>query len=110
MIRVCRDLGVPEPEFREQDEDFMVTFRRSSVNVLLEQPELLNWRQKQAIEYLKAHGSITTLQYVNLVRCHERTARKDLGELVQLNVVVKQGLGKLTRYVIHAGFRHFPGG
>lgn len=108
MIRVCRDLGVPEPEFREQDEDFMVTFRRSSVNVLLEQPELLNGRQKQAIEYLKVHGSITTLEYVHLVRCHERTARKDLGELVQLNVIVKRGLGKLTRYVIHEGFRHFP--
>ena len=44
MIRVCRDLGVPEPEFHEQDEDFMVTFRRSSVNVLLDQPDLLNDR------------------------------------------------------------------
>lgn len=108
MIRVCRELGVPEPEFREQDEDFMVTFRRSSVNVLLEQPQLLNERQKQAIEYLKIHESITTLEYVRLVRCHERTARKDLAELVRLNVVVKKGMGKLTRYLIHAGFRHFP--
>lgn len=108
MIRVCRDLGVPEPEFLEQDEDFMVTFRRSSVNELLDQPHRLNYRQKQAIEYLKIHGSITTLQYVHLVRCHERTARKDIGELVQLNVVVKQGLGKLTRYVLLRGFQHFP--
>ena len=108
MIRVCRDLGVPEPEFHEQDEDFMVTFRRSSVNVLLEQPGLLNERQKQAIEYLKTHESITTLEYVRLVRCHERTARKDLAELVRLNVVAKQGLGKLTRYLLLAGFRHFP--
>jgi ATP-dependent DNA helicase RecG len=101
MIRVCR-------EFREQDEDFMVTFRRSSVNVLLEQPGLLNERQKQAIEYLKTHESITTLEYVRVARCHERTARKDLAELVRLNVVIKQGMGKLTRYVILAGFRHFP--
>lgn len=108
MIRVCRDLGVPEPEFNEQDEDFMVTFRRSSVNVLLDQPDLLNERQKLAIEYLKAHGSITTLEYIRVANCHERTARKDLADLVRLNVVVKQGLGKLTRYTIHPGFRHFP--
>ena len=108
MIRVCRDLGVPEPEFLEQDEDFMVTFRRSFVNVLLDQPQLLNELQKQAIEYLKIHGSITTLEYVSLVSCHERTARKDLAELMRLNVVVKKGLGKLTRYIIHEGFRHFP--
>ena len=108
MIRVCRDLGMPEPEFREQDEDFMVTFRRSSVNVLLDQPDLLNERQKLAIEFLKTHGSITTLEYIRVARCHERTARKDLADLVRLNVVVKQGLGKLTRYTIHPGFRHFP--
>ena len=108
MIRVCRELGAPEPEFIEQDEDFMVTFRRSSVNVLLDQPQLLNERQKQVIEYLKKQESITTLEYVHLVRCHERTARKDLAELMRLNVVVKQGLGKLTRYIIHSGFRHFP--
>jgi ATP-dependent DNA helicase RecG len=108
MIRVCRDLGVPEPEFHEQDEDFMVTFRRSSVNVLLDQPDLLNERQKLAIEFLKTHGSITTLEYIRVANCHERTARKDLADLVRLNVVVKQGLGKLTRYTIHPGFRHFP--
>jgi ATP-dependent DNA helicase RecG len=108
MIRVCRDLGVPEPEFHEQDEDFMVTFRRSSVNMLLDQPDLLNERQKLAIEFLKTHGSITTLEYIRVARCHERTARKDLADLVQLNVVVKQGLGKLTRYTIHPGFQHFP--
>ncbi|AGB03028.1 ATP-binding protein [Methanoregula formicica] len=108
MIRVCRDLGAPEPEFHEQDDDFMVTFRRSSVNAILERPELLNDRQKKAMEYLKTHESITTLQYVHVANCHERTARKDLAELVGLNVVVKQGLGKLTRYVIHPGFRHFP--
>jgi ATP-dependent DNA helicase RecG len=99
---------VPEPEFCEQDEDFMVTLRRSSVNVLLDQPQLLNERQKQAIEYLKTHESITTLEFVSLVRCHERTARKDLAELVRLNVVVKQGMGKYTQYVLHSGFRHFP--
>jgi len=108
MIRVCRDLGVPEPEFHEQDEDFMVTFRRSSVNVLLDQPDLLNERQKLAIEFLKTHESITTLEYIRVANCHERTARKDLADLVRLNVVVKQGLGKLTRYTIHPGFRHFP--
>ena len=108
MIRVCRELGVPEPEFIEQDEDFMVTFRRSSVNVLLDQPQLLNERQKQVIEYLKTHESITTLEYVRLVRCHERTARKDLAELIGFNVVVKMGMGKLTRYIIHDGFQYFP--
>jgi len=59
-------------------------------------------------EFLKTHGSITTLEYIRVVSCHERTARKDLADLVRLNVVVKQGLGKRTRYTIHPSFRHFP--
>ena len=107
MIRVCRELGVPEPEFLEQDEDFMVTFRRSSVNVLLDQPQLLNERHKQAIEYLKTHESISTSEYLGLTGCSERTARNDLQELIRLNVVVQQGKGKYTRYVLHAGFQYF---
>jgi DeoR/GlpR family transcriptional regulator of sugar metabolism len=69
---------------------------------------LRNDRHKLAIEFLKTHESITTLEYIRVANCHERTARKDLADLVRLNVVVKQGLGKLTRYTIHPGFRHFP--
>jgi len=59
-------------------------------------------------EFLKAHESITTLEYCRVANCHERTARKDLADHARLNVVVKQGLGKLTRHTIHPGFRHFP--
>jgi ATP-dependent DNA helicase RecG len=109
MIRVCRDLGVPEPEFREQDEDFMVTFRRSSVNDLLEQSQqMLNERQKQGIEYLKTHESITSSEMAHLTGCAERTARQDLRKLVELNVVSIKKEGKITRYYLHPAFRYFP--
>jgi ATP-dependent DNA helicase RecG len=108
MIRVCQDLGVPEPEFHEQDEDFMVTFRRSSVNVLLDQPQLLNDRQKQAIEYLKAHESITSAELAQLAGCAERTARQDLSRLVEWNAVEARKEGKNTRYLLLPAFRHFP--
>jgi len=108
MIRVCRDLGVPEPEFYEQDEDFMVTFRRSSVNVLLEQPGLLNDRQKLAIEYLKTHESITSAELAHLAGCAERTGRQDLSKLVERNTVKARKEGRITRYLLHPAFRHFP--
>ena len=108
MIRVCRERGVPEPEFIEQDEDFMVTFRRSSVNVLLEQPGLLNERQKQAIEYLKSQESITSAELAQLAGCAERTARHDLSKLVEWNAVEARKDGKNTRYLLLPAFRHFP--
>ena len=108
MIRVCRDLGVPEPEFIEQDEDFMVTLRRSSVNVLLEQPQLLNERQKQAIVYLKIHESITSAELARLAGCAERTARQDISKLVEWNAVEARKEGKISRYLLLPAFRHFP--
>ena len=108
MIRVCRDLGVPEPEFHEQDEDFMVTFRRSSVNVLLEQPGLLNDRQKRAIEYLKTHESITSAELAHIAGCAERTGRQDLSKLVELNAIEARKVGRITRYLLLPAFRHFP--
>jgi len=108
MIRVCRELGVPEPEFREIDEDFMVTFRRSSVNVLLDQPQLLNERQKQAIEYLKSYESITSAELGKLAGCAERTARQDLSKLVKWNTIEARKEGKTTRYLLLPAFRHFP--
>ena len=89
-----RDLSVPEPEFREQDEDFMVTFRRSSVNVLLEQSRLLNGRQKQAIEYLKVNESITSAEFAELAGSAERTARLDLSKLVEWNAVGTRRRGR----------------
>ena len=86
----------------------MVTFRRSSVNVLLDQPQLLNERQKQAIEYLKTHESITSAELAQMAGCAERTARKDLSKLVEWNAVEVRKEGKSTRYLLLPAFRHFP--
>jgi predicted HTH transcriptional regulator len=86
----------------------MVTFRRSSVNVLLEQPGLLNERQKQAIEYLKSQESITSAELAQLAGCAERTARHDLSKLVEWNAVEARKDGKNTRYLLLPAFRHFP--
>ena len=62
------------------------------------------------MEFLKTHGSITTLEYIRVVSCHERTARKDLADLVRLNVVVKQGLGKAHPVYHSSELPVFPGG
>jgi predicted HTH transcriptional regulator len=86
----------------------MVTFRRSSVNVLLDQPDLLNERQKLAIEFLKTHESITSAELAQWAGCAERTARQDLSRLVAWNAVEAKRDGKITRYLLLPAFRHFP--
>jgi DeoR/GlpR family transcriptional regulator of sugar metabolism len=78
------------------------------VNVLLDQPQLLNERQKQAIEYLKTHESITSAELAHLAGCAERTARLDLSKLTEWNAVEVIKEGKITRYLLLPAFRYFP--
>ena len=91
--------GVPDPQFRETGNDFVVTFLRSTVNTLLENPEILNERQHKALKYLQTHSTITRQEYSRIFECNERTTRRDLADLEMKNVIVmeKSGATKLFR-------------
>jgi ATP-dependent DNA helicase RecG len=99
MINACERDGVPDPEFREAGNDFVVTFSRSTINVLLENPEILNERQHKAIKYLQKHPHITRQEYSRIFKCNEKTARRDLADLELQKVVLieKSGATKLFR-------------
>ncbi|MFA5213950.1 MAG: ATP-binding protein [Methanoregula sp.] len=99
MITACERDGVPDPQFRETGSDFVVTFVPSTVNTLLENPEILNERQHKALKYLQTHSTITRQEYSRIFECNERTARRDLADLEMKNVIVmgKSGATKLFR-------------
>ena len=108
MVEACLREGLPEPEFKEMGNDFCVILTRSRIHELLENSELLNERQKQAIEYLKTKKTITSTEYKEIFKCSERTARMDLKKLVDLGIVKKVGKSKNIRYVLNEAFRQFP--
>lgn len=58
----------------------------------------MNERQKKAIEYLKENKKISRSEYVELTECSERTALRDLKELMDENIVVRRGSGRGTYY------------
>ncbi|MDN7025458.1 DeoR family transcriptional regulator [Methanoculleus sp. FWC-SCC1] len=105
MIAACRRDGLPEPEFRETGSDFVVTFTRSTLNVLLEHPDLLNERQRGVLEYLKTHPSISTEEYGNIYGCTTRTARRDLSTLAEMGIIAVKREGRLRRYLLNPSFR-----
>jgi len=105
MIAACKRDGLPDPQFKETGSDFVVTFRRSTLNTLLEDPELLNERQRGVIEYLKSHQSISTEMYGDVYGCTTRTARRDLSTLAEMGVVVVKREGRLRRYLLNPSFR-----
>jgi ATP-dependent DNA helicase RecG len=104
MITACERDGVPDPQFRETGNDFVVTFLRSTVNTLIEHPEILNERQREAIEYLKTHQEISTSEYGRIYDCTVRTARRDISHLAELNIIIVKREGKLLRYILNPVF------
>jgi ATP-dependent DNA helicase RecG len=105
MITACERDGAPDPQFQEAGNDFVVTFSRSTVNMLLEHPEILNERQRGAITYLKTHQEISTSEYGRIYHCTTRTARRDLSHLAEMNVVIVKREGTQFTYRLNPVFR-----
>lgn len=98
MLRDCRDAGVPEPEFESRAGAFRIVFRRLA---LAEErfPQLrLNQRQIRGLNQALRTRRITRLEYMAAAQCTERTAKRDLLELIQMNVLVRHGKTKGSWY------------
>ena len=93
---LLKGAGLPEPVF-EFNGFFTVVFKRV-------RPEwvklLLNARQKKALGYVKGKGSITRREYEQLLKVPERTAARDLKDLVDKKVLVARGKGPSTVYTL----------
>jgi ATP-dependent DNA helicase RecG len=98
MIELCRAAGLPDPEYDEMSSAFVVTFRRSKLTRKYhEGPEQIE-RQKQAIEYVRQHGRITTQDYAQLLNVSTRTARRDLTALVAKGILRRVGRRKAAYF------------
>lgn len=60
----------------------------------------MNERQREGIDYLRKHGKIARKEYEKLCKTSERTANRELKELVKKEVVKKKGSGAKFYYVL----------
>jgi ATP-dependent DNA helicase RecG len=98
MISEMRQIGLPDPEFVEQHE-FVVIFRggpRKAVNPT----EELNERQLLGLQSIHEKGSINSGEYCAITGTSERTALRDLSELVEKGVLVTRGKKRWLRYYL----------
>ena len=100
IIDECKSAGLPEPELTERDGGFLVTLFKNRFSA--EQLQLLglNERQVKAVLYVKEKGQITNAEYQRLNSTINRTALRDLDELISKNIFTREGAGKNTCYVI----------
>ena len=95
----CTAAGLPMPQFSPKGSDFWVTFRKDIYNKEELNNRRLNERQIDALLFFKTKGIITSSEYAEKYNVSDRTARTDLAELVEKELLNKQGETKLAVYV-----------
>ena len=99
MIARCREAGLPEPEFRQEAGQVMVTLRRNWLATDMLNNFDLNQRQKKAATLVQEKGRIGNADYQRLTQSIKKTASRDLEDLVRKGVFVKFGTtGRGTYY------------
>jgi ATP-dependent DNA helicase RecG len=103
ILDTCQQAGLPEPEMKEEDGGFMITLFKDNLtdDQLLKLG--LNGRQLKAVRFVKEKGKITNKDYQEINETSDRTALRDLENLTELGVLVKEGEKKGTFYKLKPG-------
>lgn len=98
IISLCREAGLPEPEFRQDGGMFVQTIWRDWLTETIIEQMGLNERQRRGLVYLKENQQITNAEYQRVAGCPSRTAARDLNILVEKSVVEPRGKGRGVVY------------
>jgi predicted HTH transcriptional regulator len=101
MIELCKDAGLPEPQFEQRGGFFVVTLWRDWLTARAMAELELNDRQKEAIGYLKTHGRISNTEYQQVAHSIKKTATRDLNDLKKKGIIEQIGSrGAGVHYVL----------
>jgi len=106
VVDEMKAYDLSEPEFQNLSGGFEVilTGPGKAFEKEIEKEKLhkldINERQKKALEYIKEKGRITNKEYQKLNSVSNKTAYKDLSELVAKNILITRGRGKYLYYEI----------
>jgi len=100
IVNECIDAGLPEPDFNAEYGGITVTLYRDKYTQKYLIDIGLNERQLKAIVYLKEHSKITSSEYQSFFNITNRTALRDLNELINKDLIQKRGEKKGTYYFL----------
>ena len=100
MIALCREAGLPEPEFRQDGGQWVVTLWRDWLSDAVVAQLGLSARQKTAVSLAKSSGRITNALYQQATGTGRTTAKRDLDVLVTKGVLLRYGRGRAAGYTL----------
>ena len=100
MIALCREAGLPEPEFCQDGGQFVQVIWRDWLSGAVMDELGLNERQRQAIAFVRTKGRIYSADYQHLTGASRQTASRDLDQLVEYKLLNRHGKGRGIYYMI----------
>jgi len=100
MKNLCLEANIPAPQFSFKGNDFWTVFRKDIYNKEDLSKLGLNERQLKAVLYVRENGKITNKEYQELNNTIDRTALRDIEELMNKDIFKREGDGKNTHYRI----------
>ena len=102
IVGLCRERGIPEPEYETTNHAFAVSFKQETLAQRLRRHSIKEG-QLRALVFLEEHGRIANSEYQEIAGVKQRQASKDLTDLERRGMVVRVGsTGKGTYYVLPA--------
>lgn len=98
MTHEMRELNLPDPEFKEQHE-FLVIFRNGK-QIPEELLSELSRRQIMGLRLIQEQGSLTSNEYCTITGASDRTASRELREMVERGIIVVRGRTRAARYFL----------
>lgn len=95
----CAEAGLPEPVFQE-DQGFSVIFRKDVFDRDYLVRAGLSDRQISAVLFAKENGKITNADYQRIADVSAATARRDLKDLIDKNILEMKGERKGIYYIL----------
>lgn len=92
MVNECVKAGVPKPAYYYDMSGFWVEFWKELYSEL-------NVRQRDAVISFKNKGFILSSDYIEKYKITDRTARRDLAELVEKGLLNKVGSNRNAKYI-----------
>lgn len=103
IIETCKQAVLPEPEMKELDGGFIITLFKDNITPEQLAKLGLNVRQVKAVLFIKEKGKITNSEYQVLNEVSDRTALRDIEELTEKGILIKEGEKKGTSYKLGIG-------
>jgi len=100
IFQECKKHGLVEPLIEERSGGVSITIFKDIYNDKYLSGLDISERQKIAIKAVKKAGHITNSEYRALFDITDRTALRDIEELIDMSILKKEGAGRATQYSI----------